>query len=123
MAGLPRVSVIVPCFNGARWVANAVRSVLAQDTGDLELVMADDASSDGSAAVARQSAQGDPRFRIVSAEHNRGMTANWNAALRQARGEFVCKLDCDDSWRPGTSAPSWGWKSIIPLLKNTVYPL
>lgn len=96
------MSVIVPCFNGAPWVATAVRSVLAQDVRELELLLADDASTDESISVARQSAQGDPRFRILAAEHNLGMTANWNAALSQARGEFVCKLDCDDSWRPGT---------------------
>jgi GT2 family glycosyltransferase len=98
----PRVTVIVPCFNGAAWVATAVRSVLAQDFGDFELLLADDASVDDSIAVAREAAGGDSRLRILVAEHNRGMTANWNAALAEAHGEFVCKLDCDDAWRPGT---------------------
>lgn len=98
----PRVSVLIPCFNGAPWVATAVRSVLSQDIEDLELLLADDASRDDSIAAATQAAEGDRRFRVLRAERNRGMTANWNAALAETRGEFVCKLDCDDAWTPGT---------------------
>lgn len=100
--GTPRVSVLMPCFNGAPWVATAVRSVLSQDVDDLELLLADDSSCDDSIAVAQAAAAGDRRFRVLRAERNRGMTANWNAALADARGEFVCKLDCDDAWQPGT---------------------
>lgn len=102
MSITPRVSVVVPCFNGAPWVETAVRSVLAQEVSELELLLADDASTDDSIFVARQSAAGDPRFRVLTADQNRGMTANWNAALAETRGQFVCKLDCDDAWRPGT---------------------
>lgn len=98
----PRVSVLIPCFNGAPWVATAVRSVLSQDIEDLELLLADDASRDDSIAAATRAADGDCRFRVLQADRNRGMTANWNAALAEARGEFVCKLDCDDAWQAGT---------------------
>lgn len=102
MSRVPSISVIVPCYNGLDFLVHSMRSVLSQDEGDLELLFVDDASTDGSVVAAHRVARGDSRVRVLSAEHNRGMTANWNAGLAAARGEFVCKLDCDDAWRPGT---------------------
>lgn len=98
----PLVSVIMPCYNGADWVATAVRSVLEQDVADLELILADDCSTDASRDVAREAAAGDSRLVLLSAPRNLGMTANWNSALSQTRGRYVCKLDCDDAWHRGT---------------------
>lgn len=83
-------------------------SVLSQDEGNLQLLLVDDASSDESVATAHRIAREDSRVRVLCAERNRGMTANWNAGLAAARGEFVCKLDCDDEFRPGTLAALLG---------------
>lgn len=102
MRQVARVSVIVPCFNGMDFLSRSMPSVLSQDEGNLELLLVDDASSDESVATAHRIAREDSRVRVLCAERNRGMTANWNAGLAAARGEFVCKLDCDDEFRPGT---------------------
>jgi GT2 family glycosyltransferase len=98
------VSVLVPCFNGARYLDESLTSVLAQADCSFEVIVSDDASTDDSLAIARGYAARDARFRVLAAQHNRGMTANWNAALAAARGNYVCKLDCDDAFRPGTLA-------------------
>jgi glycosyltransferase involved in cell wall biosynthesis len=100
--GDPLISVVVPCFNGAAWVSHAVESVLNQDERDFELILADDASTDASVDIVRRAAKADSRVRVLLSERNRGMTANWNTGLATARGRFICKLDCDDAWRPGT---------------------
>lgn len=104
MTAAPLVSVIVPCFNGAAWLRTAVESVLAQGIEALELIVSDDGSTDGSLDLARALAAGDRRIVVRAEAVNRGMTANWNAGLAAARGRYVCKLDCDDAWRPGTLA-------------------
>jgi len=97
----PRVSVLVPCYNDGRFLAEALRSIQEQTFDDFEVVVSDDASSDDSAEVAQRIASDDPRFRIVRNPENLGMTPNWNRALREARGEFVAKLDADDALAPG----------------------
>lgn len=96
----PTVSVLVPVYNDAGHLGVALDSVLAQTHRDLEAIVSDDASTDGSAILARRYADRDPRVRVVVQPTNLGMTANWNAALRLAQGDFVCKLDSDDAWGP-----------------------
>lgn len=98
----PKVSVIVPCYNGASWLATAVKSVLSQDLSEVELLLTDDASTDDSLCVANQAAALDSRVVVLASDRNRGMTTNWNIGLAAARGDFVCKLDCDDAFEPGT---------------------
>lgn len=100
----PEVSVLVPCFNGARYLDESLSSVLAQNDCSFEVIVSDDASTDDSLAIAHGYAERDARVRVLAAPQNQGMTANWNAALAAARGNFVCKLDCDDAFRPGTLA-------------------
>ncbi len=93
------VSVIVPCYNGERFVGAAIDSVLAQ-SGNLEVVVVDDGSTDGSREVlgARLT---DPRVRVERHETNRGIAAARNTGLAAAQGEFVGFLDQDDCWMPG----------------------
>lgn len=98
----PKVSVIVPCYNGASWLATAVQSVLSQEYSCFELLLTDDASTDDSLEIANGAAVRDSRVTILSSEQNQGMTRNWNVGLSAAKGDFVCKLDCDDAWEPGT---------------------
>ncbi len=90
----PRVSVCIPVFNCEQFVGQAVQSVLEQSCGDFELIVLDNASTDGTLQVIEQFA--DARVRIVRGLRNEGLEANWNKALREARGDYVKILPADD---------------------------
>jgi glycosyltransferase involved in cell wall biosynthesis len=92
----PKVSVLVPTYNYARFLAEAIESVLAQQFTDFELLVVDDASIDHTAAVAQTFAARDPRIQVTVHPVNTGMVNNWNYCLKQARGEFVKFLFGDD---------------------------
>ena len=91
------VSVGVPTFNRVAQLRRAVESVLAQNHSDLELVISDNASTDGTEEFCRELCARDPRVRYIRQPANRGMTANYMEALRHARGEFFMWLS-DDDW-------------------------
>lgn len=93
----PLVSVIVPVYNTERYVAETVRSLLAQTYRELEIIIVIDGSTDGSLAICRRF--DDPRIRIVEQE-NRGLAGARNTGIRKARGELVGFLDSDDAWQP-----------------------
>ncbi|HXA14799.1 MAG TPA: glycosyltransferase family A protein [Opitutaceae bacterium] len=92
----PKVSVLIPTYNYARYLPETIESVLAQDFTDFEIVISDDASTDNSAAVIHRYAAKDPRIRCQLHPSNLGMVANWNWCLQQARGEYVKYLFGDD---------------------------
>jgi glycosyltransferase involved in cell wall biosynthesis len=94
---MPRVSVIVPAYNAAWCVGEAVESIVAQTYSDWEAIVVDDGSTDDTSAVARGR---DPRIRVVRSDVNRGLAASRNAGLAAARGELVALLDADDAWLP-----------------------
>lgn len=96
----PRVSVIMANWRGERYLAQAIASVLAQVMGDLELLVADDASDDRSLEVARAAAAADGRVRVLPAPSNEGPSAARNRALEAARGEWVAVVDSDDLLHP-----------------------
>lgn len=93
----PKVSVIMPCYNQARFVGEAIQSVLNQTYQDFELIVVDDGSTDGSHDIV--AAIGDRRIRYHY-QSNQGLAAARNAALCLARGEFVAFLDADDLFLP-----------------------
>src|SRR5215469_600238 len=93
----PRVSVVIPLFNRARTIERALASVQRQSFSDLEIVVVDDASSDGGAD---KIAGLDPRLRILRHPANRGAAAARNTGINAARGEYVAFLDSDDEWLP-----------------------
>lgn len=97
MSEAPAVSVVIPAYNAAWYVGKAIDSVLAQDFTDRELIVVDDGSTDGTAAVL--AAYGDA-LRVVR-KPNGGMSSARNAGIAQARGEFIAFLDADDWWLPG----------------------
>jgi glycosyltransferase involved in cell wall biosynthesis len=94
------ISVVMPCFNAERFVADAVASVLGQSYGNVELIVVDDGSSDGSKRLL--SAYGN-RITLIE-QANRGPYPARNAGLARARGEFIAFLDADDYWLPQTLA-------------------
>lgn len=93
------VSIITPCYNGEKYVAHTIRSVLAQTYENWELIIVDDGSTDGSASIIRSFAQTDSRIRFIRQE-NAGSAAARNAGIRAARGRFLALLDADDVWEP-----------------------
>lgn len=92
----PLISVVVPVFNGERFLAEAIESVLAQTWRPIEVLVVDDGSSDGSAAAAERFG---PPVQTLRQEH-RGPPAARNLGLRAARGDLVAFLDADDLWLP-----------------------
>lgn len=97
----PRTSVVIPCFNSARWIEAAIASVLDQSDPDIELIVVDDGSSDDTVSVARTfiSCRCDPRARVIS-KRNGGLADARNHGIRSARGRFVLPLDADDLLDP-----------------------
>lgn len=93
----PLISVILPVFQGERLIDGAINSALAQTWANIELIVVDDGSTDGTAERVRAFA--DPRIQLIVQE-NAGTGAARNAALEIARGDFVAFLDCDDRWFP-----------------------
>jgi glycosyltransferase involved in cell wall biosynthesis len=89
----------MPAFNVEPYIGDAIRSVLAQTFADLELVVVDDGSTDGTARVVTSLAAKDARVRLVQ-QPNRGLAGARNTALRMARGEIFALLDSDDLWEP-----------------------
>lgn len=99
----PRVSAIIIVYNGDRYLAEAIDSVVSQSFPDWELIIADDGSSDQSLAIARDYAARHPG-RIRSIAHpdsaNHGMSATRNLGIAAARAPLIGFLDCDDIWLP-----------------------
>jgi glycosyltransferase involved in cell wall biosynthesis len=93
---MPRVSVVIPTYNRSEFLLEAVRSVLAQTFSDLEVIVADDGSSDSSARLVEELA--DDRVKVVRLAHTGLPAAVRNAGLQCARGEFLAFLDSDDVW-------------------------
>ena len=91
------VTAVIPVYNGQRYLAEAIDSVLAQDYGAVEGLVIDDGSTDGSAEIAR-SYGGHIRYYY---QPNGGLSAAQNAGVAGARSEFIAYLDCDDLWVPG----------------------
>ena len=94
---MPTVSVIMPAYNAETYLPTAVESVLRQSLSDLELLIIDDGSSDGTLAIARGYAARDARVRVL-AQANSGPGPARNAAFRCATGRFFAFLDSDDEW-------------------------
>jgi len=93
----PLVSVVIIAHNCAEYVAHAMQSVLEQTWTQLELIVVDDGSTDTTPDVVRGIP--DPRVKYVR-QNNKGPNAARNEGIRQARGDFIAFLDCDDWWLP-----------------------
>ena len=91
----PLVSILIPTYNQAAYLSTTIRSALAQDYPNLEVVVADDRSTDGTAAIV--ASFDDPRLRYEPSTRNLGRVANYRRGLYElARGEWVLNLDGDD---------------------------
>lgn len=96
----PVVSVIMPVYNAARFVEEAISSVQQQTMADWELIIIDDCSKDDSFQIAAQAAAGDPRIHLLRNAHNSGVSRTRNRGMALAKGEYIAFLDSDDAWHP-----------------------
>ena len=92
---MPQVSVLMPVYNAARYLAEAVESVLAQTFTDFEFVIVDDGSTDRSPAMLDAYAKRDARIKIIR-RPNTGIVGALNDGLRECRGELIARMDADD---------------------------
>lgn len=99
----PLVSVILPVYNGAEYVALAIDSALSQTYLNLEVLAIDDGSVDGSLSILQLYAEKDSRVRVLH-QSNQGVAKARNKGIEQARGELIAPLDADDLWQPSKIA-------------------
>jgi glycosyltransferase involved in cell wall biosynthesis len=97
----PAVSVLIPCWNAEASIGRAIASVLSEHGVDLECIVVDDASTDGTLEVVRGIAAADPRVVVLALEANGGVSNARNRGQELARGEWLTLLDADDRFRPG----------------------
>jgi glycosyltransferase involved in cell wall biosynthesis len=93
----PLVSVVIPVYNGARYLNRSVSSALAQTFPSREILVVDDGSTDATVAIAQEF--GDA-IRLVRHEKNRGLPAARNTGIQASRGQFIALFDSDDWWEP-----------------------
>ncbi len=91
----PLVSVIVPVYNGERYLTKTIQSVLTQDYQPIEIIVVDDGSTDRTAEIVRAQ----PNIHYIY-QNNRGVSAARNTGIAAAQGEFLAFLDADDMWVP-----------------------
>jgi glycosyltransferase involved in cell wall biosynthesis len=115
-----RVSALVPTYNRAGFVGGAVETVLAQTHDDVEVIVADDASTDDTRRVLAAYAD-DDRVRVVRHEENRGVAAAFNSAAAAATGDFYCILGDDDRWHPEKVARQLDRFAALPDDYGLVY--
>ena len=96
---LPRVSVVIPAYNAARFIERTLRSALAQTHANLQVLVIDDGSTDATVAIAREVGGNDPRLEIISVE-NGGVASARNIGTERADGDYIAYLDADDLWHP-----------------------
>lgn len=92
------VSIILPTYNGAQWIKRSIESVISQSYKDWELIVVDDGSTDNTAVIVANMAQNDSRIRYIKNDVNSGIQKTLNHGLKEARGEYIARIDDDDYW-------------------------
>lgn len=93
---MPDVSVVLCVYNTRRYIAEAVNSILRQEGADFELLVVDDASTDGSRDIVADLIKNDPRARLIQLEQNLGLAGAMNVGIAEARTPWVAHMDSDD---------------------------
>src|SRR3546814_125284 len=109
---MPQASVIIPAYNAEATLAAAMASAQRQTLADIEILVVDDASTDGTLAVAQRLAAGDLRVSVISGGRNRGPAGARNLGLAVAAGEWIALLDADDAFEPERLA------RLVPLARQ-----
>ncbi|MFR2033860.1 MAG: glycosyltransferase family 2 protein [Agathobacter sp.] len=94
-----KVSIITPCYNGAKYIEETIDSVIAQTYKNWEMLIVDDGSRDDSAQIVTKYCEKEERIKLISQE-NAGSAAARNNGIRNAQGQYIALLDADDLWHP-----------------------
>src|SRR2546423_11420789 len=94
------ITIAIPTFNRLRYLKESVASALSQSYPNIEVLVSDDGSSDGTGEWCRDLARADTRFRYQRNQKNLGLAGNWNALADGARGEYMMLLGDDDRLLP-----------------------
>ncbi len=108
----PLVSVCIPVYNGEKTIAQTVASVLQQSYPNVEIIIQDNQSTDGTWSLLNSFAKNNPQISLEQNQKNLGMAANWNVAINRAKGEYIMLLSADDLLEP------LFLKRCIDILKN-----
>ena len=95
----PSISVLLPVYNGERWLTQSIQSVLSQTFADFELLIIDDGSIDSSLAIIKDFAFLDSRVRYLVQE-NRGLVSTLNKGIHACNADWIARIDADDLWHP-----------------------
>lgn len=98
MTKFPKVSIILPTYNGSRFIERAIKSVLKQSYEDFELLIIDDGSTDNTAEVISRFSEEDIRVIYLKNDKNLGIQKSLNKGLREAKGKYIARIDDDDEW-------------------------
>ena len=93
------MSIITPCYNGAKYIEETIDSVIAQTYKNWEMLIVDDGSRDDSAQIVTKYCEKEERIKLISQE-NAGSAAARNNGIRNAQGQYIALLDADDLWHP-----------------------
>ena len=100
MENQPLVSVIMPCYNMEKYIADSIESVKQQTYPYWELLIVDDASTDGTVAIIEKYCQQDHRIHCTVKPKHSGIADSRNQCLKMAQGQYLAFLDADDIWHP-----------------------
>ena len=101
---MPKVSVIMSCYNESANVSDAIRSILDQTFKDFEFIIVDDGSHDDTLQVVRKNALSDSRVVVIENHENIGLAASLNKAIKKAKGKYIARMDADDVSLPNRLA-------------------
>ena len=96
-----KVSVIVPMYKARRVIEPCVNALLRQDLEDMEIILVDDCSCDGTYEYALERFQGNEKIRVLCMDQNGGPGLARNRGIEEAKGEYICFCDADDCYRDG----------------------
>lgn len=124
MSTNPLVSVVLPVYNGEKYLSEAIASILSQTFSDFEFIIIDDGSTDGSSEIVDRWAKLDRRIRVISRE-NRGLVYSLNEGINAATGKYIARMDADDVSDPRRFQSQVDYlecNSDVVLLGVRVYP-
>ena len=112
------ISVVIPAYNAEKTIEKTIRSVIGQTYSDIEVLIVDDSSQDGTVKKAASYAKRDNRIKVFQNKSNMGVAWTRNRGVKEAKGEWIAFLDSDDTWEPSKLE-----KQTDILQKNPLCPL